>query len=432
VTEAEASEVEKRLRTALRRRRLFRWGLIALAVLGVGAWIAFENIGTTRFLPPPASSIGAVPTQGAWPMFQRDPAHTALVPDGGPVPEGELKWRFVTQGPIFSSPAVVGGRVYLSTGDRRIVALDGESGEMIWEHRVSGPVNSSPAVAGDLLFIGLRDGNLVALNKDTGDLHWQFRTGGPIHSSPAVFEGVVYVGSGDKRVYSLDAMTGAERWSYLTDGRVMSAPAVHEDVVAVTSQDRYIHIIDSGTGNRRLDYLTSSARGSPAFYENMVFAADESGAVRAIDWRSRVLPFEKAVRWMRTQIFVWGLADAPPRQKGLVWSFRAPGESFAGTPAVAGDRLYVGSRSGLLFALNRSTGEKEWTFAADQGLVASPSVVGETVFVGDEGGILYAVEATTGELRWRFEVDGPISSTPVWVGGILYVTSLDGILYVIK
>ena len=201
VTEEESSELEERRRDALRRRRLLRWGLIALAVLGVGAWLAFENIGTTRFLPPPASSIGAVPTQGDWPMFQRDPAHTAVVPDGAPLPEGELKWRFVTQGPIFSSPAVVGGRVYLSTGDRRIVALDGESGEVIWEHRVSAPVNSSPAVAGDFLFIGLRDGNVLALNKDTGDLQWQFRTGGPVHSSPAVFEGVVYVGSGDQRVY---------------------------------------------------------------------------------------------------------------------------------------------------------------------------------------------------------------------------------------
>ena len=428
VTEEEGFELERRRRAAAKRQRLVRWGLGVLIVLGVVAWIAYKNTGA---LPPPVSSISAVPMPGDWAMFQRDPAHAAFVSDEGAVLKGELKWRFMTDAPIFSSPAVVGGQVYLSTGDRRIVALDAEAGGLIWEYEVNSPVNSSPAVAGDLLFVGLRDGRVLALHKDTGEIQWEFRTGGPVYSSPAVHLGVLYVGSGDSRLYALDAMTGEERWSYLTGGWVTSDPAVNHDVVAVTSRDRYLYLIDIGTGERRLDYLASFTSGSPALHGNKVYAADKGGVLRAIDWRKRELPFEKAARWVRNHLFAWGVVDTVPPQKGFVWGFHQPTERFAGTPVVAGDKIYIGSDSGTLFALNRSTGEEVWTFRAESRLIASPSVVRQTVFVGDTDGLLYAVDALTGEVRWEFKTGGRISSTPVVANGVLYLASWDGTLYAI-
>ena len=67
---------------------------------------------------------------------------------------GEVIWTFNTQpiqtvgddessflddeeipnSPLFATPAVVDGIVYLPTGDRRIVALDATTGNLIWEH----------------------------------------------------------------------------------------------------------------------------------------------------------------------------------------------------------------------------------------------------------------------------------------------------------
>ena len=77
--------------------------------------------------------------------------------DVSATPQGRLKWRFDTDFPLFSSPAVVDGRLYLGSGDGRIVALDADNGELIWEHEVLGPVDSSPAVAGDSVFIGFAE-----------------------------------------------------------------------------------------------------------------------------------------------------------------------------------------------------------------------------------------------------------------------------------
>ena len=194
-------------------------------------------------------------------MFQRDPAHGAFVAGRITLPSGSLKWRFDTEAPIFSSPAVVGDRLYLSTGDGRVLALYAASGDLLWEYGVGAPVNSSPAVAGDLVFVGLRDGRVLALNREAGDLQWEFKTGELVYSSPAVYEGVLYIGSGDGRLYALDATSGQARWSYLTGGRVTSGPAVNREVTAFVSQDRYLYLIDTSTGRRRLDFPTSPVRG---------------------------------------------------------------------------------------------------------------------------------------------------------------------------
>ena len=413
------------------RKRLNVWGVAAVIGLVVAGWIGYINLGPARFIPPPFSEVTAAPVGGDWPMFQRDPAHSAFVTGESAVPTGRLKWRFEVRAPIFSSPAIVGNRVYLSTGDGRVLALDAASGDLIWEHKVGAPVNSSPAVAGDLVYVGLRDGRVVALTRDAGEKLWEFKTGEPVYSSPTVYQGVLYIGSTDARLYALDATTGTERWSYLTGGRLTSGPAVNQEVTAVVSQNRRLYLIDNSTGKRRLDFRTSLVKGSPAIHENYVFVADENGAVRAIDWRERLLPFEIGARRVITQLYIWGMVESVPRQRGFVWGFQQSGERFVGTPAVGNDTVYVGSASGTLFALDESTGEQRWQYSGEAAITTSPSIAGQTVFFGDEDGRLYSINALTGDLQWRFIADAPISSTPVIASGTLYFTSLGGTLYAV-
>ncbi len=432
VTQEEAQRLNLRRRAATRRRRIARWSAMALLAVAVSGWIGYTTLGFANRLNPPESDISADSAVGDWPMFQRNPAHSGFVSDDVAVPEGTVVWQFETAAPIVSSPAVVQGALYLSTGDRRIVALNAGDGTLIWEREVTGPVDSSPAVAGDLVFVGLKDGGVIALAKSDGALQWEFQTGDLIYSSPAVHRGVVYIGSTDDRLYALDAATGHERWSYETEGRVMSAPALYEDVVSVTSQDRRIYILDAVTGKHRLDIPTSDARGAPALDDEMAYVADTGGLTTAIDWSKSELPFEKTARWVRTQLFWWQLVDTLPPPKGFVWRFRAPRESFIGTPAVGADMVYVASASGAVYGLNRADGSLAWTFRADDVVAGSPSIAGGTVYVGDVVGNVYGIDALTGEGSWRFKADGPVSSTPVLANDMLYVASSNGILYAIQ
>ncbi|MCH8310643.1 MAG: PQQ-binding-like beta-propeller repeat protein [Chloroflexi bacterium] len=424
--------METRLRAAARRRRVVRWSLVALFLVVVGGWTGYQTLGGANRLVSPVSVISANPIAGDWPMFQRSPAHAAFVSDDVPIPAGKVKWRFETEAPILSSPAVVQGVVYLSTGDRRVVALKADSGELIWERGVTGPVDSSPAVAGDLVFIGLKDGRVLALAKADGTIQWEFPTGGLIYSSPSVYRGVVYIGSNDNKLYALDALTGKKRWSYSTGGRVLSDPAVHENVVAVTSQDRHIYILDADTGKHRLDFLTSVTKGAPALDEQMAYVADTGGLLLAIDWSKRELPFEKTARWIRTQLFVWNMVGSLPPPNGFVWRFRNPSESFIGTPAIGAGMVYIASESGTVYALNRTDGQLVWKFTADATIKGSPSIAGQTLYVGDIDGVLYGLDALTGEALWRFQVNGRISSTPVVANGMLYIASDNGTLYAIE
>ncbi len=432
VTEDSAQAHRTRRVLFIRRKRLMIWSAVAVIVLGLGVWIGVANFGTARFLPGPSSDISAAPVDGDWPMVQRDPGHAASTSGDSAELTGQTKWLFEIDSPIFTSPAVTGDRVYLSTGDSRILALDARSGDLLWEHEVSGPVNSSPAVAGDFVYVGLREGTVLSLDKDTGDVQWDFRTGDAIYSSPSVHQGVLYIGSRDGKVYALDAVTGDERWSYLTGGRITSNPAVNQEVTAVIAQDWYLYLVDHRTGRLRLDFPTSSVNGSPSFHDNLLFISDERGVVRAIDWRQSEKPFEKFARRVRTQLFAFGLTDSIPPLKGSVWGFREFGETFIGTPAVANDTVYIGSNSGTLFAIEELTGESRWQINVGAPISTSPSVIGDSVLFGDKSGVLHSVDAITGDPQWQFTADAQISSTPVFANGTLYLASRAGSLYAIE
>jgi polyvinyl alcohol dehydrogenase (cytochrome) len=123
---------------------------------------------------------------------------------------------------------------------------------------------------------------------------------------------------------------------------------------------------------------------------------------------------------------------------GLVW-FHGTDDVVTATPAVVGDTVYVGDWAGVVYALDRETGDERWRFQTEEHrnvyagqIVSSPAVAdvdGErTVFIA-AGKTLYALGATDGDERWRHElgeagnVDEPteIESSPVVVGDTVVV-----------
>ena len=433
VSPEEARDAEDRRRRETRRRRIIRWAIVAAVVLvAIAGATAYAVIGPGRELDPPTTNIGVISAPGDWPMYQGDPTHSAYIPENQPTPTGEVVWQFRTNARLYAVPSVVQDTLYLSAGDKRIVALDAGTGEMKWEYPVTGPVNSSPAIAGNLVFVGLRDGRLLALDKDTGTLRWEFQTGDLVYGSPAVHKGVVYIGSGDHAVYALDALTGEVRWSRKTGGRVVGSPAVTDDIVAVLSQNQRIYLYDTKTGGFRLDYLTRDARGAPTLDDEHAYVGNSRSMVYAIDLKQKQLPFEKTARFIRTQLFFWGFWNTLPVIKGFEWAFRSPGEVFLGTPALDGEKVYVTSESGNVFALNKENGERVWKFKADGEVRGDPSLAGDTLHIGDTLGNVYGLDTDTGAEKWRFELNTRISNGVVVANDTLFVTAENGVLYAVR
>ena len=87
--------------------------------------------------------------------------------------------------------------------DWYIYAVDAATGQEKWRFLTSGPVHSSPAIANGVLYSGSHDGNLYAVDIATGQEKWRFATGKKIKSSPAVANGVVFMGSHDRHLYAV-------------------------------------------------------------------------------------------------------------------------------------------------------------------------------------------------------------------------------------
>lgn len=106
-------------------------------------------------------------------------------------------------------------------------------------------------------------------------------------------------------------------------------------------------------------------------------------------------------------------------------------QEFA-SPALGGDRLYVGASNGFLYALSRRDGEMFYRTKLEGAVLGRPLVIGDRVFVGTQGGRMYSLDAKTGQIVWTYVCKGAIASTPVADGAFLYFTSGENRIYALE
>jgi eukaryotic-like serine/threonine-protein kinase len=118
---------------------------------------------------------------------------------------GKEKWHFDHRiSWVNASAAVDDGIVYTASSDAAFVqALDAATGVEKWHVTSDVPVWSSPALSGGHLYVGDWIGRLHAIDRRDGARQWLFRTGSMILSSPAVSGALVIVGSTDGSVYAV-------------------------------------------------------------------------------------------------------------------------------------------------------------------------------------------------------------------------------------
>ena len=123
-------------------------------------------------------------------------------------------------------------------------------------------------------------------------------------------------------------------------------------------------------------------------------------------------------------------ASQVPKLK-MKWAFGVPGVStMSGQPVVADGRVFFGTFSGLVLALDAKTGCARWAFEAKAGVRTSITLAvlpdgSKALFFGDLSGQVYALDPDTGKERWSTVVDEHphirVTGTPVYHDGRLYV-----------
>ncbi|MEM9189495.1 MAG: PQQ-binding-like beta-propeller repeat protein [Myxococcota bacterium] len=139
--------------------------------------------------------------------------------------------------------------------------------------------------------------------------------------------------------------------------------------------------------------------------------------------------------------FGWALTGADPSHVGtggvaIRWRQRItppyegayrPVERAIATVDPPRDRVYVGSTSGMLYAMN-SGGRRIYRYDAGGAVESKPLLDSEenVLYFGTEQGDLHALRAGRGELLWREDAGGPIRQTPLAYRDAIYtVTDTD-------
>src|SRR5262249_30794487 len=138
------------------------------------------------------SSLAMISTAANWPQW-RGPERNGISQEKGLLAEWpregpRLLWQVNNLGGGYSTPAVVGDRLYLLSNegmaDEFVKSLSVKDGQEIWSVRLGKVGNpeqkpsypaarSTPTLDGDLLYALGSDGDLVCLERPTGKVRWQ-------------------------------------------------------------------------------------------------------------------------------------------------------------------------------------------------------------------------------------------------------------------
>ena len=316
-----------------------------------------------------------------------------------------VKWKTPVPGAGWSSPAVAGRRVWLTTATMsarevslRALAFDVESGREVVNvevFRQSGaaiinPKNSraspTPVVDGDRVFVHFGAEGTAALTA-SGDIAWKARL--PYESqhgnggSPIVYGDLLIFssdGSDEAFVVALDTRTGKVRWK---TGRRQPYDQAYSTPIVIRVGER--------------DQIVSVGA-----YRTGAYDPQTGKEVWRVSYRDG---FSNVPR----PVFGHGLVYiATGFQEPSILAVRADGKGDVTTTHVA------------------------WTLARSAPLTPSPLLVGDELYVVNDVGIATCLNAKTGDLLWRQRLDGNFSASPVYAGGRIYFLSEEGVTTVIE
>lgn len=328
----------------------------------------------------------------------------------------KLGSSFMTKDAILASPAIIDNLVLVGSLDSNLYALEAENMDLLWSFKTSGPIVTSPAIHEDTIFVPSGDGFCYALKKATGSLIWKARGGEAIFSSPIYVNGKIIMGSSDSSLHALRSADGNSLWKFKTNDYIKARPAFYDDKVFVGSWDRYFYCVSADDGNLIWKQKISdnryfpAATSNPLIFNNKIIVSSHDHVVHAFN-----------------------------AQIGkLLWQHQTNNRNKPGysSPVSSDNKIYFGSLSGHLFALDAQSGREVWSVALPDSMNpdpifdSSPAIAGSQIMVGSISGVVYGANKDAGKPDWTFKLsDGYIFSSPIVWKNYVFMGSCDGKIY---
>ena len=358
--------------------------------------------------------------------------------------EGGLLWKERLSDWVRSKPLVMGKTVYAATLDSRLFALEdlGDRARLRWKRTLGEHGFTADLVGNEKVIVASgRDLVLYAVDPDTGERSWRHSLldgiwvdgqlcvaglyAGKYQSSPAVVDGTVYLGGPDGFLNAIDAETGEERWRFEARGGIDAAPRVAEGKVFVgqNSWQMEYYAVDQQTGRpvwtlEKLDWVGCGATGYARVYELDDDPTNDRGRLFVGTISGKLFALD-------------------PSTGAIAWQFDAgQNKGFYPHPATDATRVYTGSHDGRYYAFNQETGAVEWSAKAGTGSGGDPDSAGTTLwkdhlYVQKRGTAIAALDTASGEEVWVWKAppgflqNGAVAAFEDMVfGSVVRLTSL--------
>ena len=337
---------------------------------------------------------------------------------------------------ITADPVVSGGRIFTLDAQAGVMAHS-TNGAPIWSRDLTPAADRSGeasgggiAIAQNTVFVTTGFGALVALDAATGAEIWTQRLQSAATGAPTVRDGLVYVTSRDSRAWAIDAKNGRVKWQ-LQAGSTPSVmvggttPAVSDkfaifpfgsgEMLAVFRKGgvRIWSTIISGSRRGHAHATISDITSDPVIYNNVVYAANQSGRLAAVD--------------LNNGDRIW---TAKEGAYSPVWP--------------AGGSVFFVSDQANLMRLDAASGEHIWNIQLPHFIKDKPRrhkevvrhygpvLAGGRLVVPSGDGLIRSFNPVDGALLSTVEIPGGASTNPVIVNGVLYVVSARGQLHAFR
>ncbi len=318
-------------------------------------------------------------------------------PAGGP----KLLWQVDDIGDGYSTPAVVGKRIYLMSNhgmeNEFVQALSTQDGKPVWTTRVGNVGNpkqnppypkarSTTTIDGNFIYALGSDGDLACLEAKSGKIRWQKNIRKEFDGQPG-------------------------EWAYA------ESPLVDGDVVVVTPGGAQATMVALNKKTGALIWKSAVPGGDPAGYASAI-------VVQGGGRKQYVLCLSKGMVGVdaKTGQFLW-------RNKEVA---KGPAQYF--TPVARGDYVYGGALGvgGVLVRMKPASTQDGGGVAAEQvyftrGLpngIGGAVLVGENLYGTEAGATLVAADFTTGKVKWTDKSIGWASVA--YADGHLYLHGING------
>jgi outer membrane protein assembly factor BamB len=339
-----------------------------------------------------------------WPQF-RGPSGQGLSTETASLPldlsaAKNIRWKTPLPGTGWSSPAIAGNRLWLTTSTQqpgislRLLGVDTVSGKIVVDTEVIQVRDKGP---------GLHGKNTFA-------------------SPTAIVSGDrVYVHFGFYGTACVNTATNQVVWKqtlkYEPQHGPGGSPVLFNKELLIVSCDgfdaQYVAALDAGTGKVR--WRTARGKGNQAYTTPLLI--QHGGQPQVISpGAHRAYSYD-------------------PRTGKELWYIEY-GEGFSNVPApvYAHGLVYIcsGFFQPVIFAVrpdgsgNVSNSHVAWSYPRAVPLTPSPVIAGDLLYMVSDTGVATCLDARTGKLQWQHRIGGNHSASPVLAGGRLYFLSEEG------